>query len=112
MFIAHMPPPRSPNPLYFDLRLAGLPWSGPAAGRRVEASFQFDEWLQHAVLDTPHREEKLKNWAAAPGAMQSHPEDEHFLPLLIAAGAAKGEPATLAYSGEVHGTAQSGYRFG
>lgn len=85
---------------------------GPAAGRRVEASFQFDKWLQDAVLDTPHREDKLEHWAAAPGAMQSHPEDEHFLPLLIAAGAAKGEPATLAYSGEVHGTAQSGYRFG
>ncbi len=85
---------------------------GPAAGRRVEASFAFDSWLQNAVQDTAHRDEKLRKWASAPGAKESHPEDEHFLPLLIAAGAAKGEPATLAYSGEVHGTAQSGYRFG
>lgn len=85
---------------------------GPVAGRRVEASYAFDNWLQDAVMDTAQRESKLNHWAGAPGAKESHPEDEHFLPLLIAVGAAKGEPATLAYSGEVHGTAQSGYRFG
>lgn len=85
---------------------------GPAAGKRVEASFAFDSWLQDAVTDIENREEKLKNWASAPGAKESHPEDEHFLPLLIAAGAAKGEPASIPYAGEVHGTAQSGYRFG
>ena len=81
-------------------------------GGRNEASYAFDHWLTDAVLDAPGRNAKLRTWRSAPGAIESHPEDEHFLPLLIAAGAATGEPAAHVFSGDVNGTAQSGYRFG
>ena len=39
------------------------------------------------------RDEGLTHWRDAPGGRESHPREEHLLPLMVAAGAATGEPA-------------------
>jgi 4,5-DOPA dioxygenase extradiol len=69
-----------------------------------KASVQFNEWLKDALLvpDSIHDDkksignqvvscsyiEKLAAWEQAPGARLCHPRAEHFMPLLVVAGAA------------------------
>lgn len=74
-------------------------------------SEQFDAWLTESLaLPGPARDERLKSWDQAPAARLSHPEAEHFIPVMIAAGAAAG-PAEKIYSEHVLRTAISGFRF-
>jgi len=72
----------------------------------------FDAWLSDAVLDPANRTEKLVRWRDAPGALACHPRAEHLLPLMVAAGAAQGEPATRTYNEPLLGKPISGFRFG
>lgn len=65
------------------------------AGRAPSAAF--DAWLQAALADTKGRDVSLQAWAQAPSARLAHPREEHLLPLMVAAGAAAGEPATCSY---------------
>ena len=49
----------------------------------------------------------------APQGRRNHPSDEHFLPLLVAAGAAEGEPGTALHRGWLYGAlSMASYRFG
>lgn len=48
---------------------------------------EFSEWIQRAVLDGDHHR-LLHALELAPHALRAHPTTEHFLPLLIALGAA------------------------
>ncbi len=79
-----------------------------------EAAAQFDVWLNDAVTtpDVREREEELLKWRSAPSAVESHPEDEHLLPLLVAAGAAGEDLGRRTYSDIVFGKAQSAFVFG
>ena len=72
----------------------------------------FDAWLHAALADAPSRDAALIRWRDAPGAVESHPEAEHLLPLMVAAGAAAGEPAERVYADHVLGKPISGFRFG
>ena len=78
------------------------------------ASDAFDGWLTQTVCasDPEERARRLTDWAAAPGARQCHPQEEHLLPLMVAAGAAGADPALHAYSDRIFGKALSGFRFG
>lgn len=77
----------------------------------TEPSQAFDTWLTDAiVLDGPARADALEDWEAAPAARLSHPEAEHLLPLMVAAGAARG-PGRRIYSEKVLETMISGFRF-
>ena len=80
--------------------------------RGAEAAQAFDDWLAGAVADPELRAERLRHWAAAPGARDSHPREEHLLPLMVAAGAAEGEPGVRNYSQPLFGKAVSGFQFG
>src|SRR5205823_5037877 len=54
----------------------------------IQPAEEFDRWLDDTMRAAPHqRAEGLMKWQSAPGARQSHPTPEHFLPLLVAAGA-------------------------
>jgi aromatic ring-opening dioxygenase catalytic subunit (LigB family) len=76
-------------------------------------SNRFDAWLNDAVTGAPPaRDAKLTAWASAPEARFAHPREEHLLPLMVAAGAAEGEPAQRVYHNDVMGAATSGFRFG
>ena len=81
-------------------------------GRGDETAEAFDAWLNAAVTDPAGRDGALTIWREAPGALAAHPTPEHLLPLMVAAGAAAGEPATRVYAAHVLGKAQSGFRFG
>jgi aromatic ring-opening dioxygenase catalytic subunit (LigB family) len=83
----------------------------PRASRGIAEAF--DAWLREsAVLPEGERDRRLAAWASAPSARQAHPREEHLLPLLVVAGAAGVDRATVAYSGTVFGARISAYHFG
>ena len=74
----------------------------------------FDTWLtQTLCASTPEqREVQLTHWSDAPSARLCHPREEHFLPLMVAVGAAGDAPGHQTYSGTIWGKAVSAYHFG
>ena len=84
-------------------------------GDAQEAAYarEFSEWIRQAVLagDTQRLIDAL---VLAPHAARAHPTSEHFLPLLVAAGAAAAAtPATVLDGGIRHGVlAMESYVFG
>lgn len=78
------------------------------------AASAFDEWLADAVCDPDLdvRTQKLRDWSQAPGARAAHPREEHLLPLMVSAGAARGDRGVRDYSDKLIGKAISGFRFG
>ncbi|MET0280803.1 MAG: class III extradiol ring-cleavage dioxygenase [Steroidobacteraceae bacterium] len=92
---------------YHNLRL----WN--AAGARPAA--MFDAWLRQALLNrTPAQiQDALMNWEQAPAARLAHPREDHLLPLMVAAGAADGDPAVAVFGQLFMGSlAVSSFRFG
>ncbi|GAB0118451.1 DODA-type extradiol aromatic ring-opening family dioxygenase [Acidisoma sp. 7E03] len=93
---------------YHNLR--GFFTTDPRAGL---ASAAFDAWLAKAVVQEPAaREAALIDWEKAPAARECHPQEEHLIPLMVAAGAAGQDTATHAYADVVLGKRLSGFRFG
>lgn len=73
----------------------------------------FDDWLVAAMTGEPAaREAVLLDWEAAPAARACHPREEHLLPLMVAAGAAAGDPGRAVYRDRVGNKAFSGFAFG
>ncbi|WP_458524416.1 DODA-type extradiol aromatic ring-opening family dioxygenase [Onishia taeanensis] len=73
----------------------------------------FDAWLSETVaLPAEARASRLKDWSAAPGARGAHPEEEHLLPLFVAAGAGGEAPGVKAFEDEVMGSVHSAFVFG
>ena len=86
---------------------------GFASGDRVDpVADTFDSWLREAMTNSQTRERSLIEWAKAPGARDAQPREDHFLPLMVAAGAASGEPGQIAFHGRALGKPISGFRFG
>jgi aromatic ring-opening dioxygenase catalytic subunit (LigB family) len=82
------------------------------SGRGAQAAASFDSWLSEAVRDPEGRDEKLAAWRSAPGGSESHPREEHLIPLMVAAGAANGDIGVHSFSESIAGKALSGFRFG
>jgi aromatic ring-opening dioxygenase catalytic subunit (LigB family) len=82
--------------------------------RASAASEAFDGWLTAAVCqpDPAERDRRLVDWESAPAARLCHPQEEHLIPLMVAAGAAGADPARHVYADRVMGKALSGFRFG
>jgi aromatic ring-opening dioxygenase catalytic subunit (LigB family) len=94
---------------------SGMSYHNVAAmfsGRGAEAAASFDSWLHHAVQDAGTRDAKLMAWRSAPGGRESHPREEHLIPLMVAAGAADGDPGVRTFSESIAGKALSGFQFG
>lgn len=92
---------------FHDLSALGNPGvNGPAKA--------FDDWLTEILCDAPvgDREAALAEWSRAPAARICHPHEEHLLPLMVAAGAAPGEPGHHVFGGTIWGKAVSAYHFG
>ena len=96
---------------YHNMRgfVGGSGNADPAADPAAEA---FDAWLRKAMADGATRDRSLIEWEQAPGARQAQPEEDHLLPLMVAAGAASGEPGQTAFHGHALGKPISGFRFG
>jgi len=90
-------------------RRTGLRGFSPAF---TERSAVFDQWIEQAVTDPAHRDAALADWEAAPHAREAHPREEHLLPLMVAAGAAPGEPAVVAFRDTVMDVVVSAVEFG
>ncbi|GLC36359.1 hypothetical protein PLESTB_000770100 [Pleodorina starrii] len=91
--------------------------AGAGAGtsaRKYQPSQDFDSWLQRAVTGATgaRRAELLAGWAEAPGGRDSHPREEHLIPLMVAAGAAAEDAGRTDYSDWLMGTKISGFVFG
>lgn len=64
---------------------------------------EFARWIRAAIADGDH-ERLVQALEIAPHAQRAHPTAEHFLPLLVAAGAASQlRPATVMEGGLTHG---------
>ncbi len=84
---------------------------GYGDSRFTAPSQMFDQWLTKAnSLERGLRADRLTQWASAPGARLSHPQEEHLLPLMVAAGAAE-ESGKRIYTEQVLKTAISGFQF-
>lgn len=81
---------------------------GPAAER---PSNEFDAWLSKTVASAD-RNQRLTRWEEAPYARFAHPREEHLLPLMVAAGAARDDKGEVIFSDWVMGAKVSAYRFG
>jgi aromatic ring-opening dioxygenase catalytic subunit (LigB family) len=80
--------------------------------RANAVSETFDAWLRGVMAgDAREREAGLAAWAEAPAARLAHPREEHLIPLMVAAGAAGDDPATLAFNGTMVGHRLSAYHF-
>lgn len=77
-------------------------------------SAEFDAWLTDALTrdDPDQRWAQLSNWLDAPQARNSHPREEHLLPLMVAAGAAHGDTGQKVFSDNVMNATVSAFRFG
>jgi len=87
---------------------------GYGDGRYTPVSAEFDNWLTAAIEGPPaQRGRLLENWTEAPHARDCHPPggEEHFMPLLVAAGAADGSPGSKVYSEEIMAATISAFRF-
>lgn len=81
--------------------------------RSTAPSEAFDAWLTDAVRQPgPARAQALAAWESAPAARFAHPDAEHLLPLMVAAGAGGDAPGEKIYGQHVLETAISGFRFG
>jgi aromatic ring-opening dioxygenase catalytic subunit (LigB family) len=82
-------------------------------GAGTEDSRRFDDWLGESMdLDPSRRETRLVEWEHAPAARACHPREEHLLPLMVVAGTAAEEVATVPFSEMVMGVKVSAVHFG
>ena len=96
---------------------SGLSWHnlrvfGAAAAAPSDA---FDTWLASTLAAAPaERTARLCDWTSAPHARLAHPQEDHFVPLMVALGAAEGETAHRVYHERnfMGGVTASSYRFG
>ena len=72
----------------------------------------FDSWLRKEMIDGRSRDDALIHWTEAPGARDAQPHEDHLLPLMVAAGAASGEPGIVDFHSHALGKPISGFRFG
>lgn len=73
----------------------------------------FDAWLRETCTANPgERNRRLTAWRTAPGAAQSHPREEHLLPLHVMAGAAGSAVGRCIYQDRVLGAPVSAFQFG
>jgi aromatic ring-opening dioxygenase catalytic subunit (LigB family) len=76
-------------------------------------SERFDSWLASTVAEEPAaREAHLAQWSKAPSARESHPREEHLLPLLVMAGAAAQDRGQVVLRDQVMGVVVSAVQFG
>lgn len=77
------------------------------------AAAAFDKWLRHAACAAPpERNRLLAAWKTAPAARESHPREEHLIPLMVIAGTAQDDAGEQNFAGAMRGCEISGYRFG
>jgi aromatic ring-opening dioxygenase catalytic subunit (LigB family) len=88
---------------------------GSTDPNHVEQAIRFDDWLKDTLesTDMQKRDGNLVHWLENPDAKACHfPTPEHFLPVMVTAGAGAGTQGRQVFKGEVLGKPYSGYRWG
>lgn len=91
---------------YHNLRMMSAQAKGPSEA--------FDAWLGATLAQSPKdRLQSLLNWEDAPYARVCHAQEDHFVPIFAAIGAAEDSIATRIYhqTDIMGGVTASGYRF-
>lgn len=80
----------------------------------LAVSQRFDAWLDSAACapDPASRNAMLEHWREAPDAQMNHPNPDHLLPLMVAAGAGGPDAGRKIFGEEVTGVRISAYSFG
>jgi aromatic ring-opening dioxygenase catalytic subunit (LigB family) len=83
--------------------------------RAIEPSAQFDHWLQDTIVHASpdDRRDRLLRWRDAPYARLAHAREEHLVPLMVAAGAAREDAGQCIYREQLAGVmTTASFRFG
>src|SRR5262249_36017212 len=82
--------------------------------RAVVPAEQFDGWLNEALTlpDSATRDSRLMGWLSAPGPRSCHPRPEHWLRLMVAAGAGGADPGRRVFHDRLLGKPVAGFQFG
>lgn len=77
------------------------------------ASVEFEQYLNNAITDANPalRNEKLIAWEQAPYASVTHPREDHLIPLMVIAGAAKDSIGKRLFMDEAFGVVMASYIF-
>ena len=79
----------------------------------AEQAAAFDAWLAKAATAPPaERDAALAHWSEGTAALDAHPEEEHLIPLMVAAGAAGADFGRRTYSETLGAHALSAFTFG
>lgn len=103
---------------FHNMRIFGEQMRAARAGDDASApsnpdSVAFDDWLGETLqLAGDDRQARLSAWAQAPSARACHPREEHLLPLMVCAGAAGDDRASIAFRDQLMGTRVQASHFG
>lgn len=77
-------------------------------------SVEFENYLHDAISspDEVQRLDKLRQWQYAPSARAAHPQEDHLMPLMVAAGAAGKDAGERFVLDTVMNVVMASYRFG
>ncbi|MEY2926365.1 MAG: hypothetical protein RL367_842 [Pseudomonadota bacterium] len=83
------------------------------AGTHNDEAASFDAWLSETATAAPDlRDPGLTQWNHAVGGRLAHPQEEHLIPLMVAAGAAEFDSGRKSFAGTLGGKRLSGFTFG
>lgn len=88
---------------------------GSSDPRHIEQANRFDDWLKDTLEngDQAKRDDNLVHWWENPDARACHfPTPEHFLPVMVTAGAGDEDTGKQVFQGVVMDKHYSGYRWG
>ncbi len=88
---------------------------GSTDAAHIKLAERFDDWLTDTVetADGAARNAALARWTENPAGIACHdPETDHFLPLLVVAGAAGADRGKRTFHDRIMGKPYSGYQFG
>lgn len=92
---------------YHNMRGFGQPGA-------MHISVEFENYLYEGIRssDEALRLDKLKQWQHAPSARAAHPQEDHLMPLMVAAGAAGKDAGERFVLDTVMNVVMASYRFG
>lgn len=82
--------------------------------RSTPVAETFERWLNDVISqpDAATRNTRLTQWAQAPAARQAHPREDHLIPLMVVAGAARNDVGHRVFLDHVMHVDMASYQFG
>lgn len=99
---------------YHNMSGFRLGMQGGTSNSAAQHSKDFHSFLDQACVERfgEERSNMLAGWAQAPGGRESHPREEHLIPLMVVAGAAGNDRGTTIFNDKMLGLQVAAYAFG